>query len=348
MRALSVIPGHPESAATGEWPDPPDSDGAVLVEGLFMGVCGTDVEITQEGYGWAPDGEQRLILGHESLGRVLSAPGGSGFTAGDLVAGVVRRPDPVPCPWCANLEWDMCSNGQYTERGIKQRHGYGSSRWRVEPEFLVPVPGALGDTGILLEPTAVVAKAWEQVEAIGHRATYAPHRVLVTGAGPVGLLAALLGVQRGLEVHVLDRVAGGIKADLVTAVGATYHHDGVDALGFAPDVVIEGTGVGALIAQVVGVLAPNGIAVLIGISGNTAADQITMSALNKRMVLGNQTIVGSVNEAYRHYQQAADALARADLSWLSRLVTKTVTMDDWTSALTKDPDDVKVVIDLQR
>lgn len=61
--------------------------------------------------------------GHESLGAVLQAPEGSGFAPGDLVVGIVRRPDPVPCLPCSREEWDFCRNGRYTERGIKERDG---------------------------------------------------------------------------------------------------------------------------------------------------------------------------------------------------------------------------------
>ena len=142
------------------------------------------------------------------------------------MVGIVRRPDAVPCGPCAAGEWDFCANGEYTERGIKQLHGYGSERWRVEPEFAVKLDPELEDVGVLLEPTTVVAKAWEQIERIGARATFAPHRVLVTGAGPIGLLAALLAAQRGYEVHVLDQVTDGPKPELVARLGATYHaHD---------------------------------------------------------------------------------------------------------------------------
>ncbi len=74
-----------------------------------------------------------LVLGHESLGRVVD-PGPSGFAIGDHV-GIVRRPDPVPCANCAVGEWDMCSNGGYTERGIKQVDGFMADRWRIEPEM---------------------------------------------------------------------------------------------------------------------------------------------------------------------------------------------------------------------
>lgn len=78
-----------------------------------------------------------------------------------------------------------------------------------------------------MEPTSVVAKAWDQIEQVGPRSWFEPHRVLVTGTGPIGLLVALLAVQRGLDVHVLDVVSAGRKPDLVRALGATYHHDGV-------------------------------------------------------------------------------------------------------------------------
>ena len=139
------------------------------------------------------------------------------------MVGIVRRPDPIPCPNCVVGEWDMCRNGQYTERGIKQINGFMSERWRVEPEYVVKVDRSLGLLGVLLEPTTVVAKAWEQVAAVGQRAFWDPRTVLVTGAGPIGLLAALVGKQRGLEVHVLDRAESGAKPDLVRALGATYH-----------------------------------------------------------------------------------------------------------------------------
>src|ERR687885_463006 len=130
MRAVTVIPGAAGAARADEVPGPGAELGSVLVEALAVGVCGTDAEIASGGYGWAPPGEERLILGHESLGRVIEAPPGSGVKPGDLVVAIVRRPDPVPCPNCAAGEWDMCRNGRYTECGIKQRHGFCRERFR--------------------------------------------------------------------------------------------------------------------------------------------------------------------------------------------------------------------------
>ncbi|MDQ6650495.1 MAG: glucose 1-dehydrogenase [Actinomycetota bacterium] len=346
MQAVTVAPGDRRSAGVEEIGEPPEHDGSVLVEGLFIGICGTDAEIVAAGYGQPPAGHERLVLGHESLGRVLEAPKGSGLAAGDLVAGIVRRPDPEPCACCAQQEWDMCRNGGYVERGIKGRDGYGSQRWRVDPEFAVPVDAALGDLGVLLEPTSVVAKAWEQVERIGARACYQPSTVVVTGAGPIGLLAALLGVQRGLDVHVVDRVTDGPKPALVRDLGATYHSEPIDKIGVAADVAIECTGIGQLVFGLVAGAAPNAVICLAGLAAGSEQTPTALDAVNRGLVLGNQVLFGSVNAARRHYEQAADALAAADAGWLGRVVSRRVPMADWPSALDRQPDDVKVVVDL--
>lgn len=165
MQAWTTIPGQPGSASVREVPEPAPLEGAVLVKTLRIGVCGTDRDILAGLYGQAPADSDYLILGHESLGEVLAAPAESGFAAGDLVVGVVRRPDPVPCVNCAAGEWDMCRNGMYTERGIKQRHGYGSERFRVEPEFLVrsSAPGRGKSFSMrCVQPARAVLSAWRE------------------------------------------------------------------------------------------------------------------------------------------------------------------------------------------
>ncbi|MHB1890788.1 MAG: glucose 1-dehydrogenase [Acidimicrobiales bacterium] len=346
MKALTVVPGKAGSARLDDVDDPPASDGPVLVETLAVGVCGTDAEIVSGAYGWAPPGRERLVLGHESLGRVVEAPAGSGFEAGDLVVGIVRRPDPVPCANCAVGEWDFCRNGRYTERGIKEHDGYCSERYRITPDYLVKVDPALGVLGVLLEPASVVAKAWEQVERIGARAHFAPERAVVTGAGPIGLLAALIGVQRGIEVHVIDQVASGLKPDLVAALGATYHTGAIEDACDAPDVVVECTGVGSLVFDAMEHLAPGGVVCLTGVSSGGHSIGVDAGLLNRSMVLENEAVVGSVNANRRHYEAGAAALAKADAGWLGRLVSRRVPLESWSEALDRKPDDVKVVIEV--
>ena len=206
-------------------PDPEPGPGDLLVDGLALGVCGTDREIIGGEYGWAPPGSERLILGHESLGRVREAPDGSGFAAGDLVVGVVRRPDPEPCPACARGEFDFCRNGRYTERGIKEIHGYGSQQWTVETDYAVKLDPGLESVGMLHGAHhASSPRRGTRSSGSGSARTSRPSACSSTGAGPIGLLAALLGMQRGLEVHVLDRNRGGPKPELVRSLGAHYHY----------------------------------------------------------------------------------------------------------------------------
>jgi threonine dehydrogenase-like Zn-dependent dehydrogenase len=346
MKALTVIPLKAGSAELSDVGDPPQSDGQVLVETLAVGICGTDIEILSGAYGWAPPGQERLVLGHESLGRVLEAPAGAPVSKGDLVVGIVRRPDPVPCANCAVLEWDFCRNGLYTERGIKEHDGYLSERYRITPDFVVKVDASLGILGVLLEPTSVVAKAWEEVDRVGGRAHWAPKTVLITGAGPIGLLAALLGVQRGLDVHVIDQMTSGVKPDLVRDLGATYHTGAIADACPNPDVIIECTGVSVLVLDAMSHVGTGGVVCLTGVSSGGRTIEIDEGALNRSMVLENVAVVGSVNANRRHYEAAADALAKADRGWLARLVNRRVPLAQWQDALNRKPDDVKVIIEV--
>jgi threonine dehydrogenase-like Zn-dependent dehydrogenase len=239
----------------------------------------------------------------------------------------------------------MCRNSQYTERGIKQIDGFMSERWRIESEYAMKIDSSLGLLGVLLEPTTVVTKAWEQVDAIGRRAFWDPSTVLITGAGPIGLLAALLGMQRGLDVHVLDRVNSGLKPDLVHALGASYHAGNVAGVGFQPDIIIECTGAGPVISDSIQGIANGGVVCLTGIgSGDRSIGGPTAGEIAAEVVLRNNVVVGSVNANKRHWYKASEALARADRSWLDRLITRRERPEDFASALDRRSNDIKVVI----
>ncbi|MGH3356177.1 MAG: glucose 1-dehydrogenase [Nocardioidaceae bacterium] len=347
MKALTIVPKTSGSLALDDLPAPEPADGELLVDGLAVGVCGTDKEIVSGAYGWAPPGAERLVIGHESLGRVQSAPDDTGFSAGDLVVGVVRRPDPEPCVACAHGEFDMCRNGRYLERGIKQLQGYASEQWSVHPDYAVRLAPGLEQVGVLLEPTSVVAKAWEQIERIGQRAYFEPRSVLVTGAGPIGLLAALLGRQRGLDVHVLDQMTDGAKPALVRDLGATYHHDLDTAFErVEPDIVVEATGVPAVVLKAVGTTVPYGVVCLTGVSATGGENAVDAGLINRDLVLENAAVVGTVNANQRHYRAAAKALAAADQAWVERLVSRRLPLDRYAEAFEAHEDDVKVVLTL--
>jgi threonine dehydrogenase-like Zn-dependent dehydrogenase len=327
-----------------ERPEPAPDCASLLVQSVALGICGTDREIIRGEHGWPPPGHKRLVLGHESLGRVLEAPDNSDFAPGDLVVGIVRRPDPIPCPACATGEWDMCRNGLYTERGIKALDGYGAERFRLEPDYAVKVAPALGTLGVLLEPASALAKAWDHVERIGRRTrSWRPKTALITGAGPVGLLAALMAVQRGLELHVLDLPESGPKPLLVRALGGTYHaHELPKRL--APDVIIECTGAPQLVIEVMCRCVGNSIVCLAGASSGGRTVPFDPGNLNRSTVLQNDVVFGSVNANRRHYEAGAAALAAADPAWLSDLLTRRVPLPQWSQAFERRDDDIKVVL----
>jgi glucose 1-dehydrogenase len=338
VKALTVVPGKQGSAELRDVPDPDPAEGSVLVRGLEVGICGTDAEIVAGDYAEAPPGADHLVLGHESLGEVVDT--------GELVAGIVRRPDPVPCGACAAGEWDMCRNGRYTEHGIKGLHGFAREHWRVDPDGYVPLPADLRDVGVLLEPTTIVAKAWEQVERIGARAYWQPRTVLVTGAGPVGLLAALLAKARGYEVHVLDKAEGGPKAELVASLGGTYHSGSLPDAKLDADVILECTGANQVIADALLHNAADGIVCLLGVSATGRPFTLDLGGVNREVVLGNDVVFGSVNANRRHYEAAIRALADADRDWLRRLITRRVPLADFAGALQREADDIKVVLEI--
>jgi threonine dehydrogenase-like Zn-dependent dehydrogenase len=205
------------------------------------------------------------------------------------------------------------------------------------------VDPSMGILGVLLEPTTVIIKALEQVLAVGQRAFWEPKTVLVTGAGPIGLLAAGITSLGGYEVHVLDRVETGLKPELVRALGATYHTGSVLDLGFEPDVIVECTGVGSVIADSVQKIGAGGVLCLTGVGAGGVTTR-AVGDMAAAAVLKNNVIVGSVNANKRHWYKANDRLPRVDRKWLGRLITRYEKPENFKQALERKPDDIKVVI----
>ncbi|MDQ3636836.1 MAG: alcohol dehydrogenase catalytic domain-containing protein, partial [Actinomycetota bacterium] len=172
MKAVAVFPGKPDSMHLADLPEPavedvPDGRG-VLVEVLRVGVDGTDKEINAAEYGAAPPGYDFLVTGHESFGRVLEVgPDVRDLEPGDYVTATVRRPggsiyDRIGV-------YDMTTDETYYERGINLLHGYLTERYVDDVEYIVGVPAALKEIGVLLEPLSIVEKGIEQAYEIQRR-----------------------------------------------------------------------------------------------------------------------------------------------------------------------------------
>ena len=357
MKAVVVTPKEAGSGRLAEVPDPRPRNGEVLVHVHEVGLDGTDAEILDGQYGEAPPGDDYLIIGHESLGRVAEVPDGiEGLSPGDWVVAIVRRPDPVPCRNCAAGEWDMCLNGRYTERGIKGQHGFLAEFYAESPDFLVQVPAEISQVAVLLEPLTIVEKAVEQVKRIQSRMVWHPERALVLGAGPVGLLAAMLLKLEGVDVYLYDAAEPGLKRDLAQAFGATYLWSTEHQLGhelaaeIGPvDIVVEATGFSPLAFDAMDMAAPNGIVCLTGVSGGSRTLEISADHLNLEMVLSNKVVFGTVNANRRHFASGVRHLQEIEVRWpglLSRMITHRLPIADFADAFERSPGHVKSVVEI--
>jgi len=355
MQAVTVTPGQRDSLRLLDIPNVQSDPGQVVVRVLQGGLCGTDAEITGGLYGEAPPGCPYLVLGHENLGLVESAPSGSPLSPGDLVVSTVRRPCPERCLPCRSGESDMCLTGHYLERGIQALHGFMSERYVEDPQYVVPVPSSLHPVAVLVEPMTVAQKALEQTFRIQGRMSWAPRQGVVLGAGPVGMLAAAAMRIRGLEVTVASREAEGSARDvLLREAGIRYVSTTRTPIEDLPgrlggiDLVFEATGAAAVLAPAMRILGRDGVCVLASVTELGRKREIDLGAWNLEMVLGNRLIFGTVNAARRHFEAAVRDLEAAEArlpGWMGRLITRRLPFTEASRALAREPEDIKTVLD---
>ena len=319
MLGLLTTPGSAHTTGVGEVPEPRPGAGEVLIRTLEVGVCGTDREISEGLFGVAPEGRDRLVLGHELLGVVERD--GHGFARGDLVAATVRR-SCGRCDACREGSPDACFTGDYAERGITKLDGFASELAVESAEHLVAVPRSLGDLGVLAEPGSVCARAIRQARTVAARQPWRAARALVVGPGAIGMLTACFLRLDGFEVWVAGRSEPGTpKAQLVEALGARYvctAHTPLGELGGETegfDVVFEASGDAQVMLDTLGLLRRNGAACLLGVDGRTREVAIDGRVLGVDTILQNRALFGSVNAHARDWVDAVDRLDRARERW---------------------------------
>ncbi len=338
MKAVAVFPGKPDSMHLADLPEPavedvPDGRG-VLVEVLRVGVDGTDKEINAAEYGAAPPGYDFLVTGHESFGRVLEVgPTVRDLEPGDYVTATVRRPGGSIYDRIGT--YDMTTDETYYERGINLLHGYLTERYVDDAEYIVGVPAALKEIGVLLEPLSIVEKGIEQAYEIQRRLkVWRPVRAAVIGSGTLGLLATLVLRLRGLEVTTLARTEPPtLNSELVEALGARYESTRelplLQATGrYGPfDIIFEATGASSVAFEGMEALGRNGVLVLTGISGGDREIEVPGDRILLGFVLGNKVAVGTVNANRAHFESGVRDMALAEArypGWLGRLLTHPV------------------------
>jgi threonine dehydrogenase-like Zn-dependent dehydrogenase len=367
MKSVAVYPSRREITLV-DHPAPTSlGDTEARLEILEVGVCGTDREIARFDYGEPPKGSEYLVLGHESLGRVVEVGKKvSRVKVGDLVVTMVRRPCDVPtCTACRNGRQDFCFTGQFTERGIRGRHGFMTEQVVDDEKYMHVVPEALRHVGILTEPLTIAQKALAQLRAIHDRLpwtagadfrTYKP-RALVLGAGPVGLLGAMSLKVAGFDTLVYSRSRKpNDKSNLsesfdVPYIAAEKHPvEDLPKLAGQIDVVYEATGAAQVSFEVLKVLGPNGVFVFTGVPGRKGPVPTDLSFLMRNMVLQNQMVFGTVNAGPDAFENAISALAEFEKRWpvpLAALITGRYPMEKARELLQDGSGGIKDVIQVR-
>jgi threonine dehydrogenase-like Zn-dependent dehydrogenase len=354
MKACAIAPGTTNLRLV-DRPEPdvtrPDE---VKLRVLAVGICGTDREEASGGRALAPDGQHQLVIGHEMLGQVEAV--GAAVTRvrpGDHAVFTVRRGCGA-CRPCAVNRSDMCLTGRYKERGIWGLDGYQTEHVVDLEQYIVRVPPALADVAVLTEPTSVAEKAIDEAVRL-QRARLPGLDEHSAGLGPIGLLAAMILRLHGADVAGLDVVdADSPRPRWLVAIGGTYvdgrHLPDGGIAGVGPvEVVVEAAGIARVEFALLDALGPDGVYVLTGIPGGDRPLTLSGAELVRRLVLGNQVMVGSVNASRDHFAMAVDDLGRGRERWgglLSRLITHRHPPADIAAAVHQHPpDEIKTIID---
>ncbi|MBL0156721.1 MAG: alcohol dehydrogenase catalytic domain-containing protein [Bryobacterales bacterium] len=303
-------------------PAQPPSSGEVLLRIEEIGVCATDRELARFRFGVPPEGDSYLILGHEALAQVEWV--GADVTTlhrGDWVTPLIRRNCAPQCGSCVTGRRDLCETGQYFERGINRAHGY-FTECVTDPEAdLLPVPESLLDVAVLAEPLSVVEKA---IETAFRCHPLTPRTAIITGAGPVGLLAAFALQVRGLAVTVVSKEPEDHpRVALLRRAGVVYMRSQAPP---PADIVMEASGAAEATLAALEWIAPHGVFILIG------APELDLPVPALRMILENLTVAGVVNAARQHFEAALYDLGNIPRPWLESLIERRP-FDAWRDSL---------------
>jgi glucose 1-dehydrogenase len=369
MRAIAVTPSTKEISIIDQ-PEPRVSGPTdVKLRMIEAGVCGTDKEICAFEYGTPPMGSAQLIIGHESLGEVVEVGAQvRRVKVGDLVVPMVRRPCPHDyCMACTNGRQDFCFTGDFTERGIKQQHGF-MAQYVVDDEiYMNPVPRELRDIAVLVEPLTIAEKALIQVWGVQQRLPWSCptspgkaqahcHRAVVLGAGPVGLLGAMALVNADFDTYVYAREpAPNPKADVLTMIGAQYisaeNHsleDLAQKVGNV-DLVYEATGASRLAFAMIEKLGTNGIFIFTGVPGRKGPVEVDTDLMMRNLVLKNQVVFGTVNAGRDAFEGSIRDIGIFAKRWpdaVRALITGRFPMEAHRDLLTGAASGIKNVIQL--
>jgi threonine dehydrogenase-like Zn-dependent dehydrogenase len=335
MKAIAVTPAAKQIGVINQAEPNITSPTDVKLRMIEAGVCGTDREICAFEYGAPPVGMEYLVIGHESLGEVVEV--GAKVTrvkVGDLVVPMVRRPCPHDhCIACRSSHQDFCYTGDFTERGIKEQHGFMAQFIVDDEKYMNPVPADMRDVAVLVEPLTIAEKGLAEMWNIQQRLPWGCpivpgkaqaycHKAIVLGAGPVGLLGAMALVNADFDTYVYAREpAPNLKAAVIELIGAKYFSaetHSLEALAAEVgniDLVYEATGASRLAFDMIQHLGTNGIFIFTGVPGRKAPVQVDTDLMMRNLVLKNQAVFGTVNAGRENFEASIRDLQIFKNAW---------------------------------
>lgn len=328
-----------------------EHDGQVLLRLLEGGLCGTDREIVRNRRGKLPEGAEYMIMGHETLAEVVEA--GKDAVAlhpGDRVAISPRRPC-MRCAQCWRGRPDLCETGLYRERGIVGMHGMFAEYIVDNAEFVFALPPELHKIGVLMEPASVLAKTLTRV-ALARRSLFGAERsrnILVLGAGPIGILAALFARLEDAEVHTLSLESDdSLPAKVLRTAGVTYSQPaGFDATGF--DCIIDCTGHPTACFEHLNRLTHNSVVALLGAVPHGTREEVDVGSFLTNTIVKNLVFLGVVNADEASWRRAARKLAAIEERHPGLLPSLLTHRFGWQQApqafFNRQKDEIKAVID---
>lgn len=333
----------------------------VKVRMLEVGVCGTDRELCSFRYGTPPPGFEYFILGHESLAEVVqTGPAVETLKPGDLAFLTVRRScADENCAACRSGRADFCTSGGYGEHGIKDLHGFMTSFVVDREQNMRRVPDRLRDVGVLLEPLTIAEKAFLEVAVIQRRLPWRKRhtRALVLGAGPIGLLGAMLLANAHFETYVYSRSpAPNPKAYIAEAIGAQYISSQLESVEAVRerigdvDLIYEAMGAPQTAFDAMELLGPNGVFVFTGVPAPERGVKPDAHRILLNLILNNQVVLGTVNAGPDACDAAAHDLGIMYDRWpeaLCSMITGRYAIEDFREAISGGPGTIKNVVALE-
>ena len=332
-----------------------EESGPLELSPIYTGICGTDKGMAtgRLDFAYNPDGQDFIVMGHESICTVKSADSGTGFHPGDLVVPVVRRPG--GCINCLAGRQDNCSDGDKHEAGITGKNGFMRETFYDVPEYLVRIKdSALREVGVLTEPLKNVVKVFEVVETVSRRSiytsrdsTYSGKKAYVVGTGAEGFLFAMMASEYGFDTRILNmHPVEENRLKICDAFGLTFTDYSTGSIDESVDLLIDTSGDPGTFLNFMRKMNYNSIGIMFGTNGKAPAAELTGSDID-RIVERNITLAGSVDAAKIHYEKAVSYLSRwnsVNASALASLITSKRDPSETSLFTERDPNSIKTVI----